>query len=344
MTSPEIVGRNAPCPCGSKRKAKKCCYRPGDEIRPLHAQVSPPHPATGYAHPKCYLRATRNCSERISREHVISQGILNRLTEWGRPILEELGEEHMAGSGMPSQSKGEINRRSVASKVSKILCDRHNTALAPLDSAAVRLLEGLKGCHDLVQPRLAVPDEDQFWLINGHDIERWMLKSLIGFMRAGWAREGDLRVPGNLWEIGSAMIEALLGNRAIDGRRGLYLRANRDSINGEVEFTQWDVGIRPLWDPDSPEVIGASFRLFNSDFVLWLDELNRHPRPDLGAVSLHPHRICAKRGTRRATIEFAWEGTTKGGIVDFLHVGLSPDDIGPNHRKSTRWRHWGHEE
>ena len=116
------VAYGDPCPCRSgNRPVEECCLDSDGHLRVKVPSLLPPGPPTGYAHPKCYLSHTSDCSHKISREHYVS-----------KVILEMLGEDLEVG-GLPWEPPGTLVRYGINSLVSTVLCERHNSALSPLD-------------------------------------------------------------------------------------------------------------------------------------------------------------------------------------------------------------------
>ncbi len=138
------------------------------------ATLAPPPPQTGFANPECYLACHLDCSTTLSREHFISEGILRELSSGRRQVW--VGGLHFLGDG---------ERRLVGSSsiTAKVLCDRHNNALALLDAEALRLFRILRRISD---GRI---DPNSHSLFSGRDIERWMLKSMLGLALSGLARD-----------------------------------------------------------------------------------------------------------------------------------------------------------
>jgi len=52
--------------------------------------ASPVGSRTGYRHPKCYAGADSNCSTKISKEHFISETLLERISLNGRAKIAGL--------------------------------------------------------------------------------------------------------------------------------------------------------------------------------------------------------------------------------------------------------------
>lgn len=166
--------RRDPCPCGSGLLTRRCHSR-RDDGRWLWPGSAPllRDERTGYQHPKCYAAATADCSEKISREHWLSQDILRAIS--GGKTIRIVGVPWLNGGhrDLPPQALA-----------ANILCQRHNSALSPLDSAASTAFRVL--WHYQADQR-TTPDEhgNEFTLISGEDLERWLLKLLWGAVAAG---------------------------------------------------------------------------------------------------------------------------------------------------------------
>lgn len=148
---------------------------------------------------RCWANGYGKCSDKISREHLVSSGIFE-----DRNI-------YISGHSWCHDRKQKI---SVASLTAKILCTKHNSAISPLDDEginAVRLFEqffpeNMKSNHK-------APFKD---VIDGHLFERWLLKTAI-----------NNSVKSNL-HIGAGMSESN------PGKPSPYLLA---VVFGELQFT-----------------------------------------------------------------------------------------------------------
>lgn len=150
------------CPCGSGESASVCCLT-ATGFRKIPACTGPQGPITGDSLGGCYASRLTDCCLKLSREHYISESLLHYLNQ----------DKKLTISGLP-WLEGESRIVSPNSLGSKILCKRHNSALAPLDAIAVRLFQAFdeQGVHGSGQQLLH--------LFSGHDLERWLLKVLCG--------------------------------------------------------------------------------------------------------------------------------------------------------------------
>ena len=321
------ISRNDPCPCGSGRKAKKCLLAVDRDIHPPHASTLPPRPSTGNENGRCYLSHLADCSAKISREHAQSRAILDRIA--GKSVV---------ASGHAPQEPGDVRTFGIESLVSKVLCTRHNSSLAALDARGAALARGI---IDVLALLAASPAPDPTHLIlNGHDIERWCLKSLIGMIaskniRLKEARVRDYRIPRSWTGV-------LMGERVLSPPSGLYTRADPSDDVGFLTKPIPDYGVRPLWDHTARTIVGVEVRLLGLELVLWLDERRRRTRPDLGTLNFRCPMLYSRRGRSSAIVEFSWEAADSGTPIEVTRHSISADGTCiPGHDFNERWSHWG---
>jgi SEC-C motif len=163
------VGRNDPCPCGSTFKAKKCCLQRNGTFSKSPAIIAPTGGITGFSHPQCFAKNDCNCSSKISREHFISETLLRQ--------IELNGTAKVAGLNW--QKPQTFNIIPIPTLAPKVLCERHNNALSPLDSTMGYFSQTLQDYDDSTHPSVQTPS-NELRLFAGEDIERWMLKCLLG--------------------------------------------------------------------------------------------------------------------------------------------------------------------
>lgn len=157
-----------PCPCNSGKTYGACCSR-GRQNFPLVElpTLVPPGGKSGYANSRCYLSSTENCCEQISREHYISEAILKEFSEFWI-------------AGFPWQAPNEISSPGFKALTSKILCRRHNSALSPLDTFALKAFRAFTEAPRYVAFRQS-PGKAMHFLVSGDALELWMIKLLCGF-------------------------------------------------------------------------------------------------------------------------------------------------------------------
>jgi hypothetical protein len=127
---------NLPCPCGGAQRAAACCLGADGNPRKYVASVQPCLPATGQNQNGCYLGHTKDCAGGISREHYISE-----------TVLEQLSEPGVAIYGVFWLRPGERKVVGINSLTANILCARHNSALSALDTEAGQFLRTVRRIH-----------------------------------------------------------------------------------------------------------------------------------------------------------------------------------------------------
>lgn len=143
---------NEPCRCGSGRTACLCCFNGHDWHKPaavLGLKALPPAQRVE----KCYMKELGSCVPPITGEHIISQSVCQIL----------MGDGEFSISGFPWLEAGEV--KIIASPQAKCLCTKHNSALSPLDDAALYFFTSLKSY-------LEQKAGSRHALISGHDLER----------------------------------------------------------------------------------------------------------------------------------------------------------------------------
>lgn len=240
---------NGPCPCGRNRPLRDCCLRSGGLIRCKPTKIHIPRPKTGFQHPRCYFRQLRDCSKTLTAEHFFTHAILRLLD----------GDGQLWITGFPWQPALEERRQfSATNLASKILCSRHNSALSPLDSVATKFFRLLAG-EEFRDPLLRCVA--RFYLFNGHDIERWMLKTLIGCVVSGNALDQCGNRIEN-WTPSRKWLGLVLGQASFPRKCGMYFNPNLgEKRRDRVCF------MGPLEEPRDG-IWGAFFNLAGFEFVL----------------------------------------------------------------------------
>lgn len=166
----------APCLCGSGRTAGECCF----DGKRWHRKPTklPLAVGIGAPHGDCYLRAFNNCSDKISREHLISEAVLRVIAKTG-----------LLASGLPWMKAGE-QKIGLNTIVGKCLCTTHNSALSDLDTTAANFFRAFEQCD------LHRSGKGLRFLFSGHDIERWLLKTLAGFAASKNLAHDGAKLPG----------------------------------------------------------------------------------------------------------------------------------------------------
>lgn len=197
------------CPCGSGLQYSHCCLATDGLPLVKVPSLRPPGPRTGFVHPKCFMADTHNCSHKISGEHPISQS-----------ILAQIGSKIRVG-GLPWLKPDETRDVGLASLVTKVLCQRHNSALSPLDTAAGKVFSTFSHALDYAKRR-SLSSKTKFFLLSGDAFEAWGIKSMLAMQAGGWfASNGQGLVDAFHLDHNTAI--GVLSEQPLLEPRGLYL-------------------------------------------------------------------------------------------------------------------------
>jgi hypothetical protein len=185
---------------------------------------------------ECWANSAGDCSDRLSREHPVSQGIFA-----DEDSISVAGITQIAGGGL----KQNLAVRSI---VAKVLCIHHNAILGRLDDSAVALQRAVRSARST--PETATVE------IDGILLERWCLKALCGVLSAGWSGLGK-RVPS------PAVVDAVLGRCPIVAPWGFY---GLKGISQSALFIDAVNSSMVAAVGDDRDVLGAMFSLSGFPF------------------------------------------------------------------------------
>lgn len=247
----------ASCPCLSGSTVQACnCKARG--FVPARVDTDPRGVVTGLQLKGCYAKSTKNCRPPMSAEHHISAAILRDLGPNGN-IFRTLNDERVVEISISSAGK-------------KVLCQRHNTALSPLD----RLGQRFVSCLGQVTQSPSDPKAQNSEVIfSAYDIQRWMLKALCG---ASHGEKASRRHRSSVWTVPPDWLRILFVGGPFPSGSGMYVRRERRASYPNGVATEKIVGSEfdhingvTLLDPDPPiTVVGITFLIFGFeiDFLM----------------------------------------------------------------------------
>jgi hypothetical protein len=293
------------CPCGSGWVIASCCLDTLEgRLRKRVSSLEPPGCTTNFSHPGCYLRDTNNCSDDISREHYISASVLEQIAA---------SEKAVNISGLPFLAPGETKALSVESLTAKILCQRHNSALSPLDQEAGRFFQSLTEVTMRTGKGLS---SSRLWLASGTMLELWMLKVACGlyFSRLGSSQRNRIADTHSIDM--KKVIDAFFRGRW-DERGGLYFNGD----TGTVITTAFHLQAAPLTDDLLMRMGGVRVSLLGFECDLVFDTSGTNQWPWSG-VTHRPHELIFERGNSRKTyLLLSWPNDVPESAV---HFGVKP--------------------
>lgn len=298
--------RNEPCPCGSRKKAKKCCLRSGRWDRPaIPIDLNPDR--TAAKHARCYLARFGGCSSQLSREHYVSNAILTSMEAEADNGLVQV-------SGAPWTNEGEFKSLPAGSLAARILCTSHNRRLSALDAQAGQLWDAIRrmtSAEDLDGGRV---------LLNGHDIERWALKYVCGQLLAGGARCSDGTRVDEGW-FPDWQLQMIADESAWNTGRGCGLfflsSGRRIEHRPELRFT-------PVVSQQRATVLSVRFGLCGLDFLVVFVPHVRQDYPPGFVRRYRPAGFCFRVGDVASELLLSWNDTAHHNLITFESGGLIP--------------------
>jgi len=150
----------------------------------------------------------------------------------------------------------------------KILCVKHNSDLSTADDAGIKAVEEFEEFARLGTARSNARPR-QWTLarrtVNGHGLERWLLKTLIN---VAFGREYPIGNPVQPeWRPSRELVEIAFGLRRFHQKAGLYL------IGGEVgDYLNASDKLKIMTFTDNDQrLVGARFLFFGFTFLIYLD-------------------------------------------------------------------------
>jgi hypothetical protein len=291
---------NGPCPCGSQKTARHCCFNGKDWHKPaatLGLRSLPPSSSVA----KCYMKELGSCVAPISGEHIISESVIR--------VLKGDGEFSVAG--LPWLAPDETKILASQSLRTNCLCTKHNSALHPLDDAAQYLFASLKSYleHDAGMRHA---------LVSGHDIERWLLKTAKAAAVSKSLARGRERLSGT-FSRDAAILDMLDDPRQWPDGAGLYCVMN----TGDTLLNQSRFQLQPLTNAQD-DIEALALSIMGLVFVLLLEPLDVSKHPFLQGAKYRPARIVISYPTSTNWLTISWEDGKAHELLTMQHVRNVP--------------------
>lgn len=165
----------------------------------------------------CWAETLRDCNGGISREHVVSKSLFKSST--------------VSVDGFP-WCKGHTRTVGIESLTAKILCQKHNNDLSPLDKEASALFDAIRewcareNIRSNMSPLSRIARAPT--VVNARLLERWFLKTLLNL---SLSREYYIEIQGE--EKGVVpldLVQICYGMRTFEGGAGMYGAAHAGMI------------------------------------------------------------------------------------------------------------------
>jgi len=278
------------------------------------ANTTPPRPKTGHVVEGCLGAALEDCGGKLSGDHYISKALLKWLNEAG-DSFGMLGASLIA-RGIPGLAPDEQRSMPPSALTVKTFCQRHNSALSPIDDEALRFFVSLAEITAQLQASQTsrVHDVRTF---NGHDLERWFLKVLCGMTAFGASRLfTDLPVSV---DIEREWIEMLFGLSLFTDGRGLYCPGTL----GKITYGGLGFSVDPL--AKGVSLAGLSTEFQGLAFNLFLRPVFGPDQSALGDTQLfRPPALHFSNGVAEKALVLCWDSTADDRSI---HIRVHPPEI-----------------
>lgn len=276
------------CPCGSGRPIKNCCLREDGSLRPDRWRSPLSGERTGIKNSKCYASALSSCSQIDSGEHYISEGILKLLGDGETVEIE----------GLSWQDEGEVREYPTGALNANVLCKRHNEGLSGLDSAGIDFFRTLLDINRDFSSGTSNPT-GKVYLFNGHDVERWMLKTLCGIVSSGNAESKKGKITN--WTPPERWLSILYHDAPFPSGWGLY---SIDRI-GERRAADNRFSFAPLTN-ERWNVYGAVIRMNSRRFILSMKDPPSREAPLLKDGVYRPAEFVIENKEMMRVVVIGW--------------------------------------
>jgi hypothetical protein len=272
-----------PCVCDSGQPAGQCCWTlHGYHKKPVVVDLH----NTGLTgkHDRCYMSATGACDIKISGEHLISHS-----------VLKVLADKQVELSGVPWLKAGEKKMLGFGALIANCLCTRHNSLLSLIDSVGARLFEAIQKCGTTdTGPGL-------LFLLSGHDVERWMLRSLAIFGVSGnFAIDGAVIDQNFVDRL--RIVELLEDPKQWKKPAGFYLTRGL----GHQFWRRDNIQIAPVVKTGGDEIMGITLDLQGLELALLAAD-HDVTGTGLDKALYRPGAFVFDMGGTKHRIELSWE-------------------------------------
>lgn len=273
------------CPCGRAQNARSCCRTADGRWTPPRLTIRRDTARTGKQVRGCYAAALHDCEGVLSREHYIPEAVIRLISD--APVMEGVSGRRIVGA---------------RNMVVKVLCQRHNALLSPLDSLNKVFVERLRSFFPLM-PRSNHLDGDATVLFHGDDIGRVMLKTLCA-IEAGALDLGAAHQPARDWTPPSHWLGILFDDAPWPQGWGLHVPVMLAGLRPDAGGIA--VGRRVTQEG---EIIGGELVVAGLQFLLLMGTVPEDAwgEPSFSSVHPQPARVIVHVAGARKTVEFGWD-------------------------------------
>jgi hypothetical protein len=229
------------------------------------------------------MRALASCDGVLSGEHLVTEAVMQLLA----------GDGDFTIGGTPWLAPGEFRSVGPKSLTAKCLCRRHNSALHLLDDAALFLFKALRQVfEDDINPAQAV--------VSGHDVERWLLKTLKAMAVSRNLARGQDPLAGH-FAAGVDVLALLDDVQAWPSGAGLYCTMQPGDLTQNHNRFQ----LAPLTNGNN-EISGLWTNILGLSFILALAPLDLRFSPQIAGAVYRPGAVMVSHPTTQSIVHLSW--------------------------------------
>ncbi|WP_444598758.1 hypothetical protein [Blastomonas fulva] len=261
------------------------------------------------------MATTTNCGGGLSREHYISRGLID-----GRELRVR---------GMPWQRE-EVERYSADNLVARILCQRHNSAMSPLDAHAIRFFRAVEAGLKHAQRR-SLSRRSHFFITSGDGLELWAMKTLASL----YASRIEFTKPEHRFRDFDPPMDRIVAELSSPNTRSvmtLSLPITQDAH--EEQLGRRAVSIGPIVDHEKRELSGLLIRMHGIALVFNLDLQDEDALPSTELA--RPDMIDLIGMGRTSRIFLSWEKRRREGRIFQIHLS-NPQKNRPPGKPTRSW-------
>lgn len=250
-----------------------------------------------FSNPKCYANKLGNCSNKISREHYISNNLLEKFEH----------NKTVKLSGLKWIREETFNLMSRNALASNILCTKHNAELSPLHSEVGKLFQYLLDYDNDFNSQRPANDRR---IIQGDLIEKWMLKTVVGLIASKQIVDKSTNQSVKLKDM---YVNILFNDLKFPQSWGMYFKVPDSNTIYKFDF----LSVLPLIG--NSEIKLTEFLINNFKFNLVLG----NPDDPTFWGFYRINEIIFSQNTIQKVIEFLWNEGNQGKSINLIRTGTT---------------------
>jgi hypothetical protein len=244
------------------------------------------------------MKELGSCGGSISGEHLISRSIIEFLKLDGDFVV----------SGLPWLEEGKSKSLAPKNLTANCLCSKHNSALSPLDSAALALFTAVRACWENEGPALR-------YLVSGHDLERWLLKTLKAMAVSRNLSRERIRLAG-AFQQDVQVIDMLDDPNAWPNGAGLYCMMQTGQRTHNFNRFQ----LQPLYGMDNDIIAGLTAEILGLSFLMMVERPDMPKSLSLQAARFRPGCFKFNIGATTNQIDVTWDDGLLHGPIELTFL------------------------